>query len=48
MPHGFPKVGSREQIFIEKRGILGTNILKICILRADILMKNKVETVKFF
>ena len=37
MPHGFPKVGSRERIFLVKGRVLGTKILKICVLRAEIL-----------
>ena len=35
---GFPKVGSREQIFLEKWGVLGT---KICILRTETWSHNK-------
>ena len=44
---GFPKVGSREWIFIEKWGVLGTKIQKFCILRAEILAKNEAENAKF-
>ena len=49
MLHKFPKVRSTEQIFLsEKRGVLGIKILKICILGAETLAKNKAEKVKFF
>ena len=40
---GFSKVGSREWIFYEKLGVLGTKIQKICILRAEILAQIKAE-----
>ena len=39
MLHGFPKVGCRERIILEKRGVLSTEILEICILRAEIFTK---------
>ena len=45
---GFPKVGSRERVFFEKQGVLGPKILKFCILRIEILAKNKGENAKFF
>ena len=48
MPHGFPKVGSRERVFLEKLGVLGAKIQKFCVLRAEILPKNKAENAKFF
>ena len=38
MKHGFPKVGSRERVFLKKRGVLG----------AEILAKNKAENVLKF
>ena len=47
VPHGFPKVGSREQIFLDKLGILGKKIWKICVLRAEILAKDKTENAIF-
>ena len=43
VPHGFPKVGSRELILLEKWGVLGTKILKICILRVEILAKTRLK-----
>ena len=43
VPHGFPKVGSRERIFLEKWGVLGTKIRKICVLRAEILTKTRLK-----
>ena len=39
VPQGFPKVGSREHIYLEKCGVLGMQILKICLLRSEILAK---------
>ena len=48
VPRGFPKVGSRERVFLEKLGVLGAKIQKICVLRTHILAKNKAENVKFF
>ena len=48
VPRGFPKVGSRERIFFEKLGVLGTKIWEICLFRAEILAKNKAENAKFF
>ena len=48
VPHGFPKVGSREWIFFEKLGVLGMKLWEICILRAEILAKNKAENAHFF
>ena len=44
VPRVFPKVGSRERIFFEKLGALGT---KICILRAEILAKTRLK-IQFF
>ena len=43
---GFPKVGYRKQIFFEKLRVLETKIWEICILRAEILVKNKAEKYK--
>ena len=40
VPHGFPKVGSRERIFLEKLG-------KICIFRVESLAKNTSENAIF-
>lgn len=40
VPRGFPKVGSRERIFFEKLGVLGTKIWEIWLLKAEILAKN--------
>ena len=48
VPHGFPKVGSREWIFLEKWGVLGTKIRKICVLRAEILTKTRLKMEKFY
>ena len=48
VPHGFPKVGSRDRIFLEKWGVLGTKIMKTCILRAEILAKTSLKTQFFF
>ena len=39
---GFPKAGSREQVFLEKCEVLGANILKFC-MRAEILAKAKLK-----
>ena len=47
MPHGFSKVGSRERIFLEKCGVLGMKIQKICILRAEILTKTRLKMENF-
>ena len=47
MPRGFPKEGSRERIFFEKLGLLGSKILKFCVLRAKILAKSKAENAFF-
>ena len=44
VPHRFPKVGSREWIFLEKWGVLG---MKMCILRAEILAKTRLKTQNF-
>ena len=38
---------ARERIFYEKVGVLGTKIWEICILRAEILSKNKAENTVF-
>ena len=43
VPHGFQKVGSREWIFLEKLGVFGTKMWKICILRAEILSKTRLK-----
>ena len=43
MPRGFPKVGPREQGFLEKLGVLGAKILKFYVLRTEILAKIKAE-----
>ena len=48
MPHGFPKVGSRERVFLEKLRVLEAKILKFCVLRTEILAKNKAENAKVF
>ena len=42
------KVGSREHILLEKWGVLGTKILKICVFKAEILAKNKPDNAKLF
>ena len=47
VPRGFQKVGSRERVFLEKWGVLGAKILKFCLLRAEILAKNKAENAIF-
>ena len=47
VPHRFPKVGSREWIFLEKWGVLRTKIRKICILRAEILTKTRLKMENF-
>ena len=47
VPRGFPKVLSRERVFLEKLGVLEAKIQKFCILRAEILAKNKAENAKF-
>ena len=47
VPHGFPKVGSREWIFLQKWGVLGMKIQKICILRAEILTKTRLKIENF-
>ena len=47
VPHRFPKVGSREQILLEKWGALGTKIWKICILRAESLVKTRLKMQNF-
>ena len=47
VPRGFPKVGSRERIFLEKCGVLGAKIQKFCALRAEILAQNKAENAFF-
>ena len=44
---GFQKVGSGERIFLEKWGVLGMKIWKICVLRAEILAKTRIENAKF-
>ena len=43
MPRWFLKAGSRERTFFEKIGVLGTKNWEICVLRAEILVKNKAE-----
>ena len=48
VPRGFPKVGYRELAFLEKMGVLEAKIQKFCILRAEILAKNKAENANFF
>ena len=48
MPCRFPKAGSRERVFLKKWGVLGAKILKLCVLRAEILAKNKAENAIFF
>ena len=48
MPRGFAKVRSRERGFLEKLGVLGAKIRKLCALRAEILAKNKAKNAKFF
>ena len=48
VPHRFPKVGYREQVFLEKIGVLGAKIQEFCTLRAEILAENKAENAKFF
>ena len=47
VPHRFPKVGSRERVFLKKLGVLGAKIRKFCLLRAEILAKNKAENANF-
>ena len=47
MPRGFPNVGSRERVFLEKIGVLGAKIQKICVLRAEFLAQNKAENAQF-
>ena len=42
VPHGFPKVGSREQIFLKNED-LGMKIWKICILRTETLAKIRLK-----
>ena len=48
VPRGFPKVGSKERVFLEKIGVLGAKIQKFCVLRVEILAKNKTENAIFF
>ena len=45
MPHGFPKVRSMEQIFLER--VLRTKIWEIRILRAEILTKTRLKMQNF-
>ena len=48
VPYGFPKNGSRERIFrLEKLGVLGTKKMNICVLRAEILVKTRLEMHNF-
>ena len=48
VPRWFPKVGSRERVFLEKIGVLGAKIQKFCVLRAEFLAENKAEKAKLF
>ena len=48
MPGGFPKEESKEWVSLEKLGVLGVKIQKVCMLRAEILVKNKAENAIFF
>ena len=43
----FPKVQSWEKVFLELWGVLGAEIQKFCILRAEILAKNMAENANF-
>ena len=47
VPQGFPKVGSKERVFLENWGVLGAKIQKFWVLRAEILAQNKAENAKF-
>ena len=38
---------SRERVFLVKRGVLGAKFRKFCLLRAEILAKNKAENAIF-
>ena len=40
---GFPKVGSRERVFLKKWEVLGAKIHKVCILRAEIWPKTRLK-----
>ena len=46
--HGFPKVGPRERVFLEKWGVVGAKIDKFWVFRAEILAKNRAEKANFF
>ena len=46
VPHRLTKVGSREQVFLEKKGVLGAKIERFCILRAEIWPKRRLEEKK--
>ena len=48
VPHGFPKVGSRERIFLEKLGGLGNENLENLRLESWNFDQNKAENGKFF
>ena len=43
-----PNVGSKDQVFLEKLVVLGTNIRKFSVFRTEILSKNKAENAHFF
>ena len=47
VPHGFPKVGSREWIFLEKWGSREQKLGKIRVLRAEILPKIRLTMQNF-
>ena len=50
VPRGFPKVGSREWVFLEKLGALGAKIQKLCVLELKFWQKkqNRAENGHFF